>query len=181
MNRDDILRMAREVADVETDSRGRETFSFDCYGVERLAAIYAAAEREACANEVRAFFAVMRFDRRHLGLGDVRVTVGDVDDLADSICKNQLEIESVKDSLTVEEAVAAEREACAQIVEREAMTYADPVWAVEIVNDIRARDPNYVAPKPEPFDPVAYRELMDKVTKTALKILDAELAKQGKQ
>jgi len=34
---------------------------------------------------------------------------------------------------------AAEREACVQIVEREAMTYADPVWAVEIVNDIRAR------------------------------------------
>ena len=34
---------------------------------------------------------------------------------------------------------AAEREACAQIVEREAMTYANPVWAVEIVNDIRAR------------------------------------------
>ena len=50
MNRDDIIRMAREVADVETDSRGRETFSFDCHGLERLAAIYAAAEREAWAN-----------------------------------------------------------------------------------------------------------------------------------
>ena len=34
---------------------------------------------------------------------------------------------------------AAEREACAQIVEREAMTYSNPVWALEIVNDIRAR------------------------------------------
>ena len=34
---------------------------------------------------------------------------------------------------------AAERNACAQIVEREAMTYSNPVWAVEIVNDIRAR------------------------------------------
>ena len=33
---------------------------------------------------------------------------------------------------------AAEREACAQIVEREASQYAEPVWAVEIVNDIRA-------------------------------------------
>jgi len=31
---------------------------------------------------------------------------------------------------------AAEREACAQIVER---AYREPVWAVEIVNDIRAR------------------------------------------
>ena len=74
----------------------------------------------------------------------------------------------------------AERAACVRIVEREAMTYADPVWAVEIVNDIRARDPNYIAPKPEPFDPVAYREMINKVTKTALKILDDTLAKQGK-
>lgn len=39
----------------------------------------------------------------------------------------------------VEDAVLEEREACAQIVEREAMTYADPVWAIDIVNDIRAR------------------------------------------
>lgn len=37
------------------------------------------------------------------------------------------------------EAVESEREACAQIVEREAAQYSDPVWAVEIVNDIRAR------------------------------------------
>lgn len=33
----------------------------------------------------------------------------------------------------------AEREACAQIVESEAMAYSEPAWAVEIVNDIRAR------------------------------------------
>lgn len=39
----------------------------------------------------------------------------------------------------VAEAGAAEREACAQIVEAEAMQYAEPVWAVEIINDIRAR------------------------------------------
>jgi hypothetical protein len=35
--------------------------------------------------------------------------------------------------------LAAEREACVQIVEAEAMQYAEPVWAVEIINDIRAR------------------------------------------
>jgi hypothetical protein len=35
--------------------------------------------------------------------------------------------------------VAFEREACAKIVEVEAMQYAEPVWAFEIVNDIRAR------------------------------------------
>lgn len=34
---------------------------------------------------------------------------------------------------------ADEREQCVQIVEREASQYADPVWAVEIVNDIRER------------------------------------------
>jgi len=33
----------------------------------------------------------------------------------------------------------AEREACAKVVEIEAMQYAEPVWAFEIVNDIRAR------------------------------------------
>ena len=36
-------------------------------------------------------------------------------------------------------AIAEEREACAKIVEVEAMQYAEPVWAFEIVNDIRAR------------------------------------------
>lgn len=53
MNRDDIVRMAREVGDVETDSRGRETFNFDCYGLERFAALVAAAEREACLSILR--------------------------------------------------------------------------------------------------------------------------------
>ena len=32
-----------------------------------------------------------------------------------------------------------EREACIKIVEDEAMQYAEPVWAFEIVNDIKAR------------------------------------------
>ena len=34
---------------------------------------------------------------------------------------------------------AAEREACAGIVVNEAFQYASPVWAFEIVNDIKAR------------------------------------------
>ena len=37
------------------------------------------------------------------------------------------------------QAVELEREACARIVEVEAMQYAEPVWTFEIVNDIRAR------------------------------------------
>ena len=36
-------------------------------------------------------------------------------------------------------AVLAERKACAKVVEVEAMQYAEPVWAIEIVNDILAR------------------------------------------
>ena len=39
----------------------------------------------------------------------------------------------------IEAAVLAEREACAQLVENEAAQYAEPVWALEIVNDIRER------------------------------------------
>ena len=35
-----------------------------------------------------------------------------------------------------------EREACIKIVEDEAMQYAEPVWAFEIVNDIKAREHN---------------------------------------
>ena len=47
MNRKDIIRMAREVGDCLTDKRGREDFIFDSYGIERFAALVAAAEREA--------------------------------------------------------------------------------------------------------------------------------------
>ena len=50
MTRDEVIRLAREVFDVETDSRGRETFSGDSYGIERFAALVAAQEREACAK-----------------------------------------------------------------------------------------------------------------------------------
>ena len=50
MTREDIIRMARETGDVETDRRGRETFTYDSYGLERFAALVAAAEREACAK-----------------------------------------------------------------------------------------------------------------------------------
>ena len=48
--------------------------------------------------------------------------------------------ERVRDLVNFAELVAsAEREACVQIVENEAMQYAEPVWAFEIVNDIKAR------------------------------------------
>ena len=42
-------------------------------------------------------------------------------------------------TLMCKKMVAIEREACAKVVEVEAMQYAEPVWAFEIVNDIRDR------------------------------------------
>jgi hypothetical protein len=53
MTPEDILRMALETGDVETDRRGRETFSYDSYGLERFAALVAAAEREKVAAWMR--------------------------------------------------------------------------------------------------------------------------------
>lgn len=47
------------------------------------------------------------------------------------------ELERMKQE--IKSAVIAEREACIKIVEDEAMQYAEPVWAFEIVNDIKAR------------------------------------------
>ena len=52
MTREDIIRMAREAGDVLVDSRGREEFFFDSYGIERFAALVAAAERAACVKIV---------------------------------------------------------------------------------------------------------------------------------
>lgn len=42
-------------------------------------------------------------------------------------------------ALVAAAAKAEENEACARIVENVAATYCEPVWALEIVNDIRAR------------------------------------------
>ena len=53
---------------------------------------------------------------------------------------NAPEIERINAHIKeLEDAVKAEREACVQIVENEAFQYASPVWAFEIVNDIKAR------------------------------------------
>jgi len=53
---------------------------------------------------------------------------------------NAPEIERINAHLkSLEDAVKAEREACVRIVETEAMQYAEPTWAFEILNDIRAR------------------------------------------
>ena len=49
-----VIEMAREIFDVVADSRGRETFSGDSFGIERFAKLVRAdaiaAERELCAT-----------------------------------------------------------------------------------------------------------------------------------
>lgn len=49
MNGQEIIEMARQVCDVTADSRGRESFDFDSYGLKAFAKLVATKEREACA------------------------------------------------------------------------------------------------------------------------------------
>ena len=56
MTEEDIIRMAHEVFDVQTDSRERTTFSGDSYAIEAFATLVASAEREACANMCEEYF-----------------------------------------------------------------------------------------------------------------------------
>lgn len=106
MTHDDVIRMAREVADPNTvdplcggDQRDLITLNLD--EMVRFAALVAAEKDKQIAF---------------------------LKDSHDAIRE-----------LAYKTGAEEEREACAQIVEREALAYAEPVWAVEIVNDIRAR------------------------------------------
>ena len=47
-----IMEMAREAGDATTDARGRETFVFDCYGLEAFAAMVRHDERARCISHV---------------------------------------------------------------------------------------------------------------------------------
>lgn len=108
MTRDDIIRMAREVADIQTDSRGREEFIFDSYGIEAFANLVAAAEREKVAHwMMTACYAT--------GHGDT------TEDLLRELAWQADE--------RIVKAVAAEREACAQIAFN-AKTYLEAAAAI---------------------------------------------------
>ena len=56
MTKEDIIRMAHEVFDVQTDSRERTTFSGDSYAIEAFAKMVAEHEREACAEICDGFY-----------------------------------------------------------------------------------------------------------------------------
>jgi len=102
MNREDIIRMARE-AQMPFYWRTGEITYLD--KLERFAALVASAEREKHKWDIHS---------------------------CSPTCNRYA-------CVATREAVLAEREACIQIVENEAFQYASPVWAFEIVNDIKAR------------------------------------------
>jgi hypothetical protein len=80
MDRDDVIRMAREA--------GVHHINLDddyIFALERFAALVAKHEREACAATVKDYLRVARFDERHVGLGDIRLTIGDQETLEASI------------------------------------------------------------------------------------------------
>jgi hypothetical protein len=52
MDREQIIRMAREAGFSERDAMGRTAFLGNSYDIERFAALVAAHEREACAELV---------------------------------------------------------------------------------------------------------------------------------
>ena len=50
MNRDDIIRMAREAMQSDSQMMGGTYFTLEVSDLERFAALVAAAERQACAQ-----------------------------------------------------------------------------------------------------------------------------------
>jgi hypothetical protein len=50
MTNDEIIEMAKQVCDIDTDKRGRNTFLCDEYGLEAFAKLVARHERESCAE-----------------------------------------------------------------------------------------------------------------------------------
>jgi hypothetical protein len=67
MNREEIIRMAREAGDYLVDKRGREDFIFDCYGIESFANLVAAAEREVIAKMIEDVPPLVRFAQNDKG------------------------------------------------------------------------------------------------------------------
>jgi hypothetical protein len=121
MTQEDIVRMARETGDVETDRRGRETFSYDSYGLERFAALVAAAEREKVA-------AWMRSMGYATGHGDT------IEDLLDHLGTQ------IAEGLKIE--MLTEREACAKVCEDTTAAWTQPVYngaCMDCATAIRAR------------------------------------------
>ena len=66
MTKEDIIRMAHEVFDVQTDSRERTTFSGDSYAIEAFAVLVASAERDVCAKVCDGYS-----DGRHANMADL--------------------------------------------------------------------------------------------------------------
>jgi hypothetical protein len=139
MNRDDVIRMAREAGVLS----GYESDLF-----VRFAELVQAYEREMCASLVEE---MVKHD-------------DGLDDFANSVRKGgrRLCSDGRPKWLKISMEVAAEREACALVVENCCSYCAER---------IRERDG-------KPRKPMQHAVSVDDITKAALKILDAELTKQ---
>lgn len=124
MNREEIIRMAREAGDYLVDKRGREDFIFDCYGIERFAALVAAAERERVAGYMT------RRGFEPTSTNDIVEMLEEMFWFSEERFLKSVRTQVVGDALVA--AVKAEREACAQIAFNSA-TY------IEAAKAIRAR------------------------------------------
>lgn len=116
MTREDIIRMARETGDVEVDRRGRETFGYDSHGLERFAALVAAAEREKLAHWMRSL---------GYATGQGKTTEDLLDHLGTQIAQG------------LEAEVLMEREACAKVCDGWAAYGCPP--SASCADAIRAR------------------------------------------
>lgn len=147
MTRDDIIRMAREAGLFQNvPPTSHVVFIYDLMA---FTALVAAHEREMCAKLVEE---MVKHDY-------------DLDDFANSVRKGgrRLCSDGRPKWLKISMEVAAEREACALLVENCCSYCAER---------IRERDG-------QPRKPMQQIVSVDDITKAALKILDAELTKQG--
>ena len=111
MNRDDIIRMAREAGFTGYDSQSERLHAF--------AALVAAHERERLKQSIR----------HSLTIGPKTIQT--------RVYFGEEEVSIVK--MPIEEVVAAEREACVEAVRKEWMNGSKPTCLRDLENAIRAR------------------------------------------
>jgi hypothetical protein len=126
MNRDDIIRMAREagfVIDEKAQQHQPNCIFHTYYMVDelltRFAALVAAAERERLKQSIR----------HSLTIGPKTIQT--------RVYFGEEEVSIVK--MPIEEVVAAEREACVEAVRKEWMNGSKPTFLRDLENAIRAR------------------------------------------
>lgn len=125
MNRDDIIRMAREAGAIPIHERPKELAVVGNENIERFAALVAAAEAKR-ADALAATIAALR-----------DIVTSDAESKAEFIARVRNVLGACPDQRVLH-AVEAEREACAQILDG-VDNYANPMTANDCAAAIRAR------------------------------------------